>query len=77
VAKSQRHWTNDLVFPEGDAQALAAILERMIREPIWWEEVGLYGITRVHQHYTHERIAERLLIFGKQYSDKKAGRCHG
>lgn len=51
----------DLVFSEGDAQALFTILERMIREPMWWEEVGRYGITRVHQHYTHERIAERLL----------------
>jgi glycosyltransferase involved in cell wall biosynthesis len=77
VAKFQRHWTNDLVFPEGDAQALAAILERMIREPIWWEEVGLYGITRVHQHYTHERIAERLLNLWQTVLGQKAGRCHG
>ncbi|MEI2581618.1 glycosyltransferase [Scytonema sp. PRP1] len=51
----------DLVFPEGDAQGLAAILERMIREPEWWEETGRYCMTRVYQDYTHERIAERLL----------------
>lgn len=51
----------DLVFPEGDAQGLAAILERMIREPEWWEEAGHYCVTRVYHHYTHERIAERLL----------------
>jgi glycosyltransferase involved in cell wall biosynthesis len=51
----------DLVFPEGDAQGLAAILERMIREPEWCEEAGRYGMTRVYQHYTHEKIAERLL----------------
>lgn len=64
---------NDLVFPEGDAQALAAILERMIREPIWWEEVGLYGITRVQQHYTHERIAERLLNLWQTVLGQKSG----
>ncbi|MDF5728059.1 MAG: glycosyltransferase [Rhizonema sp. PD38] len=51
----------DLVFPEGDSQALAAILERTIREPEWREDVRRYGMTRVYQHYTHERIAERLL----------------
>ncbi|MBW4596875.1 MAG: glycosyltransferase family 4 protein [Brasilonema angustatum HA4187-MV1] len=51
----------DLVFPEGDAQGLAAILERMIRDRQWCEETGRYGMTRVYQHYTHERIAERLL----------------
>lgn len=52
---------SDLIFPEGDTQALAAILERMICQPNWWQEVGKYGINRVEQHYTHERIAQRLI----------------
>ena len=52
---------SDLVFPEGDAAGLAAILERMITEPAWREEIELYCITRVCQHYTHECIAERLI----------------
>lgn len=51
----------DLVFPEGDAPALAAILERMITEPSWRQELGCYCMTRVAQNYTHERIAERLI----------------
>lgn len=63
---------SDLIFPEGDAQGLAAILERMIREPAWWEEVGRYGIARVHQHYSHERIAERLLSLWQTVLQQKS-----
>ncbi len=52
---------SDLVFQEGDAAGLAAILERMICEPVWRQEAGRYGIDRVHEQYTHTRIAERLI----------------
>lgn len=52
---------SDLIFREEDALGLAAILERMIRDPDWWQAVGEYGLARVHQLYTHERIAERLI----------------
>jgi glycosyltransferase involved in cell wall biosynthesis len=52
---------SDVVFPEGNAEALAAILERMSRDPHWRKQLEHYGIKRVHQLYTHERIAERLL----------------
>jgi glycosyltransferase involved in cell wall biosynthesis len=62
----------DLVFQEGDAEGLAAILERMIREPAWREEVGQYGITRVRQHYTHECIAERLISLWSEMLDQKS-----
>ena len=61
----------DLVFPEGDAKGLAAILERMICEPVWREEVGQYGMTRVCQHYTHERIAERLVSLWSEILQQK------
>jgi glycosyltransferase involved in cell wall biosynthesis len=63
----------DLVFPEGDAQRLAAILERMIREPEWREEAGRYGMTRVYQHYTHERIAERLVSLWQNLLEPNSG----
>ena len=63
----------DLVFPEGDAQALTAILERMIRDPEWREVAGRYGMTRVHQHYTHERIAERLVILWQKLLEPESG----
>jgi glycosyltransferase involved in cell wall biosynthesis len=51
----------DLVFPEGDAAALASILERMLKEPDWYQKMSQYGIDRVRNNYTHQRIAERLL----------------
>lgn len=62
----------DLVFQEGDAEGLAAILERMIGEPAWREEVGQYCITRVRQHYTHERIAERLIKLWNEILEQKS-----
>lgn len=62
---------SDLVFPEGDATRLAAILERMIREPAWREEVEQYGMTRVCQHYTHERIAEQLVSLWDKILEQK------
>jgi glycosyltransferase involved in cell wall biosynthesis len=52
---------DDLVFPEEDAAGLAAILERMIKDPEWCQEAGKYGMDRVYQSYTHERIATRSL----------------
>jgi glycosyltransferase involved in cell wall biosynthesis len=51
----------DLVFGEGDSKALTAILERMICEHSWWEEVGKYGIDRVEKYYSHEKIADKLI----------------
>lgn len=51
----------DLVFPEGDAEGLAAILERMICETDWWQAAGEYSLQRVNQLYTHEVIADRLV----------------
>ena len=51
----------DLVFPEGDSQALAEILQRAVNDVNWREEMGNYGIERVEQFYSHERIAYRLI----------------
>lgn len=52
----------DLVFQEEDVDGLAATLERMICEPKWRQEAGQYGSHRVQQHYSHDRIAERLIF---------------
>ncbi|MBW4640138.1 MAG: glycosyltransferase [Gloeocapsa sp. UFS-A4-WI-NPMV-4B04] len=62
----------DLVFPEGNAERLAAILERMICDSTWCEELEQYSITRVSQHYTHERIAERLLDLWRKLLNSKS-----
>ncbi|MEL6785842.1 MAG: glycosyltransferase [Cyanobacteria bacterium J06607_15] len=51
----------DLVFPEGNPVALAEILKRMICDRNWHQEMGNYGIERVAQFYSHERIAQRLI----------------
>lgn len=51
----------DLVFPEGDAQQLAAILERMIKDRPWRQQLEQDSLNRVKEHYTHQRIAERSL----------------
>jgi len=70
--RNSQWWSVGPVFPEGDAALLAAILERMIREPAWREEIEHYGITRVCQHYTHERIAERLVSLAQNLRTKGA-----
>ncbi|MEM8501869.1 MAG: glycosyltransferase [Cyanobacteria bacterium P01_D01_bin.1] len=51
----------DYVFPEGDARRLSSILSRMKHDPNWHEQARAHGLKRVHQYYTHERIATRLL----------------
>ncbi len=52
---------SDLVFPEEDHSTLADILERLINNTGWRKETGIYCITRVHQLYSHEKIAHRLI----------------
>lgn len=52
---------SDLIFEEENANSLAAILERAIRQPDWKTETGEYGFNRVKKLYTHSKIAERLL----------------
>ena len=52
---------SDLVFTEGNAEELAAILARLITEPAWRSEMEQYSLNRVAQYYSHKRIAERLL----------------
>jgi glycosyltransferase involved in cell wall biosynthesis len=51
----------DLIFPEEDATALAVILRRAICDRTWLQEMSNYGIKRVQQYYSHERIAQRLI----------------
>lgn len=52
---------SDLVFQEEDTCGLAAILERLICEPNWRQEVKNYCLTRVQQHYSHQQIARKSL----------------
>jgi glycosyltransferase involved in cell wall biosynthesis len=62
---------SDLVFVEDDALALAQILQRLIEEDNWRDEVRHYCLNRVRQHYTHDRIAERLMMLWKKILDQQ------
>ncbi len=53
--------TPDLVFPEGNAAALADILSRLINDANWRQDMETYSLNRVSQYYSHKRIAERLI----------------
>jgi glycosyltransferase involved in cell wall biosynthesis len=61
---------SDLVFQEEDFQGLAAILEHMIQDPAWHRSLGEYGLDRVHQLYTHDRIAQRLIELWRSLLEK-------
>lgn len=54
---------DDLVFPEENHKVLAEILQRTIGDRNWREEIGNYGIERVEQLYSHQRIARRLVTW--------------
>lgn len=60
----------DLVFPEEDYNALAEILTRLIKNAEWRQEVGRCGITRVHQLYSHKKIAHRLISLWRKILQK-------
>ena len=51
----------DLIFPEEDATALAAVLKRAICDRNWRQKMGSYGIERVQKNYSHEQIARRSI----------------
>jgi glycosyltransferase involved in cell wall biosynthesis len=51
----------DVLFPEDDVAALAAVLENLVGSADWRNELVGYGIERVRLAFTNERIAERLL----------------
>jgi glycosyltransferase involved in cell wall biosynthesis len=55
----------DLVFQEDNSQDLARILERLACEPNWHNEIRQYGIQRVNQLYSHQKIADRLINLWK------------
>lgn len=63
---------SDLVFQEEDVDGLTAILKRLIHDPAWRQTVGSYGLNRVHQLYTHQRIAQRLIQLWRFILDEAA-----
>ncbi|MBX6753903.1 MAG: glycosyltransferase family 4 protein [Thermorudis peleae] len=52
----------DLVFPEGDVDALARMLDQLLSRPDLLEQKAEQGRARVLAHYTQARIAERYYM---------------
>jgi len=52
-----------LIFPEGDAAALAGCLQRLWDSPELRRDLGERGYARVLAHYSQERIAARTAEF--------------
>ena len=62
---------SELVFTEGNAEELAAILGCLLSDNTWYSEAAQYSLDRVHQNYSHERIAERLIDWWCDILDRK------
>jgi glycosyltransferase involved in cell wall biosynthesis len=55
-----------LVFPEGDAAALADCIRQLIESPMLRHDLAERGYARVMHLYTQERIAEQTADFYRQ-----------
>jgi glycosyltransferase involved in cell wall biosynthesis len=62
-----------LIFPEGDASALADCLRRLIDSPVLRAELAQRGMERVQAHYTQVHIAQRTLEFYRQMLSQEVG----
>ncbi|HKP36646.1 MAG TPA: glycosyltransferase family 4 protein, partial [Pyrinomonadaceae bacterium] len=55
-----------LVFPEGDAKALAEAIRRMLSDPELRERCAVLGKARVEEHYSWDVVAEKTFAFFAQ-----------
>lgn len=51
-----------MIFPEGDAEALAEAIERLLKDELLGRRLAAYGFERVRENFTWAHAAER--IFG-------------
>ena len=71
-----------LIFPEGDAAALADALRRLLADEALREQLSLAGQVRVEK-YSWEQVAEktyelfRRVLANKDSDEARAGRCTG
>ncbi|MDQ3986388.1 MAG: glycosyltransferase family 4 protein [Actinomycetota bacterium] len=59
----------DLVFQEGDHNALAELMIRLIRDDAWRNEISRYVVHRIHEKFTHAHIARRMITAWEQMLD--------
>ena len=50
-----------LIFPEDDVTALCGLLQQLLDQPQWRQQLGAAGRTRALQHYTMAAIAEQTV----------------
>jgi len=62
-----------LVFPEGDVDALAAQLLRLVEDSGLVSELGKLGRARVLEHFTQRRMAEEVLKLCRKVLAAEAG----
>lgn len=55
------HGVTGWLAPDGNAEALAALLERTLRDPVAAAEMGRRGRERALERFTWDRVAERAL----------------
>jgi len=55
-----------LIFPEGDVEALADAIGRLMRDEDLRRDLAHRGRERVLQHYTHQRIAEETVAIWRE-----------
>lgn len=55
--------TDGLVFPEGNAEALAEKISQLIEQPDTWTTFANRGYQRAMSEYTNQALAKRLLNF--------------
>lgn len=63
----------DLIFPEGDAQALGQLLLRAASDAGWLEDISAYGVERVRAQYSHAAIARKLVAVWQQLVASRPG----
>lgn len=65
-----------LVFPEGDANALAQALRKLLADPELRTRLARDGRRRAEQHYTWERVAEQTYELYRNVLKRQAAEAH-
>ncbi len=58
------------IFPENDAAALSAVLDKIMSDRAAYKTASQKGLERVSKHYTHKRIAEKLVSEWTKVADE-------
>ena len=65
----------DAIFPEGNAAALAALLETVLSSSAHRGELRDHGLARVQALYSKQRVAERTVEFWRHVANTPHSRA--